>query len=106
LTLLILALAAPNRDFYKILEVQRSATPAEIKKAYRAMSLKWHPDKNPDDDQAKEKFQDVSSAYEVLSDPDKRRKYDQGGEDAVNQPEPSGHGGFGDIFGDFFGGGR
>jgi len=58
------------------LEVKRSANPADIKKAYRAKSLKWHPDKNPDNAEAKEKFQDVASAYEVLSDADKRRKYD------------------------------
>lgn len=66
----------PNRDFYQILGVARSASPAEIKKAYRALSLKWHPDKNPDDPTAVDKFTDVSAAYEALSDPDKRRKYD------------------------------
>ena len=78
LTLLVLlhVRATQNRDFYKILGIERSASPAEIKKAYRSQSLKWHPDKNPDDESAKEKFQDVASAYEVLSDADKRRKYD------------------------------
>lgn len=97
----------PNRDFYQILGVARSASPAEIKKAYRALSLKWHPDKNPDDPNAVNMFTDVSAAYEALSDPDKRRKYDQGGEDLLNEPENQGgmnpFGGFGDIFGNFFG---
>jgi DnaJ family protein B protein 11 len=76
-----------NRDFYKILDVPRSASPAEIKKAYRALSLKWHPDKNPDDKSAVDKFTDISSAYEVLSDADKRRKYDKCGEECLNEPE-------------------
>ena len=65
-----------ERDFYKILEIKKNASPADIKKSYRKLSLKYHPDKNPDDETAKSKFQDISSAYEVLSDPDKRRKYD------------------------------
>jgi DnaJ family protein B protein 11 len=77
----------PNRDFYKILGVAKSASPAEIKKAYRALSLKWHPDKNPDDASAVDKFTDVSAAYEALSDPDKRRKYDKCGEECLNEPE-------------------
>jgi DnaJ family protein B protein 11 len=77
----------PNRDFYKILGVTKSASPAEIKKAYRALSLKWHPDKNPDDASAVDKFTDVSAAYEALSDPDKRRKYDKCGEECLNEPE-------------------
>lgn len=64
------------RDFYKILNIKRNASPSDIKKAYRQLSLKYHPDKNVDDDDAKSKFQDISAAYEVLSDPDKRRKYD------------------------------
>ena len=91
-----------NRDFYKILDVPKSATPADIKKAYRAMSLKWHPDKNPDDASAIDKFTDVSAAYEVLSDADKRRKYDRCGEECVNEPEGQ-MDPFGDIFGSFFG---
>ena len=91
-----------NRDFYKILEIPRSATPADIKKAYRAMSLKWHPDKNPDDPSATDKFTDVSAAYEVLSDADKRRKYDRCGEECVDEPEGQ-MDPFGDIFGSFFG---
>jgi DnaJ family protein B protein 11 len=84
--LLVLALCK-ERDFYKILDVQKNASPAEIKKAYRAMSLKWHPDKNPDDPSAVDKFTDVAAAYEVLSDADARRKYDRCGEECVNKQE-------------------
>ena len=105
LVLIVLALnlvAAADRDFYKILEVKKNATPAEIKKAYRAMSLKWHPDKNPDDPSAVDKFTDVSAAYEVLSDADLRRKYDRCGEECVNEPEKQ-ESPFGNIFGDIFG---
>jgi len=79
------ASAESNRDFYKILGIKRSAKEKEIKKAFKKMSLKVHPDKNPDDDDALRKYQDVSAAYEVLGDADKRRKYDQGGEKAVEQ---------------------
>ena len=91
-----------NRDFYKILDIQRTATPADIKKAYRAASLRWHPDKNPDDPKALEKFTEIASAYEVLSDADKRKKYDRCGEDCVNEPENQMGSPF-DIFGDIFG---
>ena len=77
----------PNRDFYKILGVKRSANPKDIKKAFKKLSLKNHPDKNPGDESALSRFQDISAAYEVLSDQDKRRKYDQGGESAVDKPE-------------------
>ena len=76
-----------GRDFYKILDLKRSATPAEIKKAYRRLTLQYHPDKNPDDKEALEKFHDVAAAYEALSDPELRRKYDRCGEECVNQPE-------------------
>ena len=79
--------ADKGRDFYKILDIKRNATPADIKKAYRKLSMQYHPDKNPDDDEAKAKFQDVASAYEALSDPEMRRKYDRGGEEAMNEPE-------------------
>ena len=65
-----------GRDFYKILDVSRSASGPEIKKAFRKMSLLYHPDKNPDDPEALDKFTDVNAAYECLSDSDKRRKYD------------------------------
>lgn len=78
------ALAAPaggagtgNRDFYKILELQRSATEAQIKKAYRKLSMKYHPDKNGGAKDAADKFQDVAAAYEALSNKDTRRIYDQ-----------------------------
>ena len=76
-----------GRDFYKILEILRSATPADIKKAYRTLSLKFHPDKNVGDPTAADKFTDVAAAYEALSDSEKRRKYDRGGEKAVNEPD-------------------
>eukprot|EP00795_Rhopilema_esculentum_P013848 gene13848-4788_t len=93
-----------GRDFYKILGLSRDATDREIKKAYRKLAMKWHPDKNPDDPSAAEKFQDLGAAYEVLSDPDKRRTYDQHGEEGVKKMggfEDSG--GF-DPFSSFFGG--
>ena len=104
LLLLTFIVADENRDFYKILDVKRSATEKEIKKAFKKMSLMYHPDKNKDDDSALKKFQDVSAAYEVLGDQDKRRKYDQCGEKCANEPERQGHNPFGGIFGDFFGG--
>ena len=94
-----------GRDFYKILEIKNNASPAEIKKSYRKLSLKYHPDKNLDDPEAKAKFQDISTAYEALSDPEKRRKYDRCGEDCLNQPEQQGNpmDPFGGMFGDIFG---
>lgn len=90
-------LVSAGRDFYKILDISKNATPAEIKKSYRRLSLQYHPDKNPDNPEALEKFQEISAAHECLSDPDKRRKYDRGGEEALNAPERQ------DPF-DFFGG--
>jgi DnaJ family protein B protein 11 len=86
-----------GRDFYKILGLKKNATAAEIKKAYRKLSLQYHPDKNPGDEAALKNFQEINAANEVLSDPDKRRKYDQGGEEALNQPEAR------DPFADMFG---
>ncbi|KAL4705150.1 hypothetical protein ACJJTC_018721 [Scirpophaga incertulas] len=72
-------------DFYRILGVTRTATDAEIKKAYRKLALKWHPDKNPDNaDEANRRFKEISEAYEVLSDERKRRMYDQYGKEGVN----------------------
>lgn len=84
--LFALALGAASRDFYKILEVKKTATQNEIKKAYRKLSLKYHPDKNPSED-AQNKFTEIGAAYGVLSDEEKRKIYDQGGEEAVSQQE-------------------
>lgn len=84
LLLALIALAEAGRDFYKILEVDRKASEAEIKKAFRKLSLKWHPDKNPSEEAAA-KFTDISTAYEVLSDSDKRTIYDRHGEEGVQQ---------------------
>jgi molecular chaperone DnaJ len=103
-----------KRDFYDILGVKKNATPEEIKKAYRQNAIKFHPDKNPGDKAAEEKFKEAAEAYEALSDPDKRRKYDQFGHAGVGSSAQGGSGygagGFSmdDIFsqfGDIFGGG-
>lgn len=102
-----------KQDFYEILGIQKGASAAEIKKAYRKMAVKYHPDKNPGDSEAEEMFKKAAEAYEVLSDPDKKAKYDQFGHQAF---EGGGFGGggmnmddifsqFGDIFGSAFGGG-
>ena len=108
-----------KRDFYEILGVSKNADAEEIKKAYRKLAIKYHPDKNPGDTQAEEKFKEAAEAYEVLSDANKRQRYDQFGHAGVGGAAGGGgfHGGgmnmddifsqFGDIFGDsFFGGGR
>ena len=101
------------RDYYGILGVDKDATDAQIKKAYRKLALKYHPDRNPDDEVAAEKFREASEASEVLLDPEKRRIVDMGG-DPMDQtggmPGPGGFGGFGggglgDVFEAFFGGG-
>ncbi len=103
-----------QQDYYEILGVDKSASAAEIKKAYRKMALKYHPDKNPDDKNAEEMFKKAAEAYEVLSDPDKRARYDQFGHSAFEGAGGFGGGGmnmddifsqFGDIFGSAFGGG-
>lgn len=108
-----------KRDFYEILGVSKSANEAEIKKAYRQMALKHHPDKNPGDKQAEEKFKEAAEAYEILSDPEKKQRYDQFGHKGVGSSASGGHhmnmddifSQFGDIFGghnpfeSFFGGG-
>ncbi len=105
-----------KRDYYEILGVQKNASEAELKKAYRRMAQKYHPDRNPDDKAAEEKFKEVKEAYEVLSDARKRAAYDQFGHAGVDPnagPGPGGFGAggasfsdiFGDVFGDIFGGG-
>ncbi|MFA6999435.1 MAG: DnaJ domain-containing protein, partial [Victivallaceae bacterium] len=68
-----------KRDYYEILEITRDANAGEIKKAYRKMALRFHPDKNPGDHQAEEKFKEAAEAYEVLNDSDKRQRYDRFG---------------------------
>lgn len=99
------------QDYYSILGVERSASADEIKKAYRKLAIKYHPDKNPGNKEAEEKFKEVSQAYEVLSDDNKRRQYDQLGHDAFTSRGGGGAGGgfnyqnAQDIFSQFFGGG-
>lgn len=78
-------LSFAERDFYKILNIGKTATTNEIKKAYRKLAKELHPDKNKDDPNASEKFSDLSSAYEVLSDEDKRKLYDRCGEECVKK---------------------
>lgn len=109
-------MAEQKRDYYEVLGVDKGADEAAIKKAYRVLAKKYHPDMNPGDAEAEKKFKEASEAYAVLSDPDKKRQYDQFGHAAFDGGA-GGAGGFdfsgadfsdifGDIFGDFFGGGR
>src|ERR1017187_1447799 len=97
-----------KRDYYEILGVTKSSSEQEIKKAYRQMALKYHPDKNPDNKEAEDKFKEAAEAYDVLSDPQKKAKYDQFGHQGVgNQGFESGNVNMDDIFshfGDIFGG--
>ncbi len=102
-----------KRDYYEILGVERGVSAADLKKAYRRVAMKYHPDRNPDDASAEEKFKEASEAYEILSDEQKRAAYDQYGHAGVDQQSGMGGGGysnfsdiFGDVFGDIFGGGR
>ena len=76
-----------RRDFYKILGVSKDASTSQIKKAYRKLAMTFHPDKNPDDPEASEKFHDINAAYEVLSDNDKREIYDRHGEEGLKNHE-------------------
>lgn len=112
-------MAESKRDCYEVLGVDRGADDATIKKAYRQLAKKYHPDMNPGDAEAEKKFKEASEAYAILSDPDKRRQYDQFGHSAFDGGAggAGGFGGFdfngadmgdifGDIFGDLFGGGR
>ena len=110
---------AEKRDYYDVLGISRNASDSEIKKSYRRLAMKHHPDRNPDDKSAEEKFKEIQEAYDVLSDEKKRSAYDQfghAGVDASRQGGPGGFGGFGgaggfgdifdNVFGDIFGGGR
>jgi molecular chaperone DnaJ len=104
-----------KRDYYEVLGVERGVSEAELKKAYRRLAMKHHPDRNPDDKSAEDKFKEANAAYEILSDASKRAAYDQYGHAGVDPQMGGGGGGggngnfsdiFGDVFSDFFGGAR
>ncbi|TXH71616.1 MAG: molecular chaperone DnaJ [Thiothrix sp.] len=102
-----------KRDYYEVLGVQKNASEDELKKAFRRLAMKYHPDRNPDDAEAEAKFKEAKEAYEVLADQNKRSAYDQFGHEGVDQVGMGGARGgagfgdiFEDIFGDIFGGGR
>ena len=115
---------AEKRDLYEVLGVDRNADEATLKKAYRKLAKKYHPDVNPGDKDAEQKFKEATNAYAILSDPQKRKQYDQFGHAAFENGGAGGGAGgfggfggfdfngadmgdiFGDIFGDLFGGGR
>ena len=105
-------MAEERRDLYEVLGVSKSASDEEIKKAYRKLVKKYHPDLNPGDKKAEAAMKEVNAAYEVLSDPEKKAKYDQFGHAGIDPTYGAGQGGaygfddmdIGDIFGSFFGG--
>ena len=111
---------AEKRDYYEVLGIDRNASASEIKKAYRKLAKKYHPDTNPGDKEAEAKFKEVTEAYEILSDSEKKAQYDQYGHAAFEQGAGGFNGGgfggfdfggdmgdiFGDIFGNMFGGGK
>ena len=96
-----------KRDYYEVLGVNRDCSEEDLKKSYRRLAMKWHPDRNPDNPKAEEHFKEAKEAYEVLSDPNKRAAYDQFGHAGVDPQSAggpgAGMGGFGDIFSDIFG---
>jgi molecular chaperone DnaJ len=109
------AAAGQKRDYYEILGVQKNVSPQELKSAFRKVALQYHPDRNPGNKEAEEKFKEASEAYEVLSDPERRARYDRFGHAGAGGQGFEGFGGFqgvnindifGDIFGEIFGGGR
>src|ERR1700733_7754641 len=107
---------ATKHDYYKVLDVARNASEADIKKSYRRLAMKYHPDRNPGDKEAEEKFKEAKEAYEVLSAAQKRAIYDQHGHAGIEASRNASAGGsgfqgaeafsdiFGDVFGDIFGG--
>ena len=105
-----------KKDYYEVLGVNRDASEEDVKKSYRKLAMKWHPDRNPDNPKAEENFKEAKEAYEILSDAQKRAAYDQFGHAGVDPSAAAGAGAgagfggfadaFGDIFGDIFGGGR
>ena len=101
-----------KRDYYTVLGVERNASEEDLKKAYRRLAMKYHPDRNPDDKEAEASFKEVKEAYEVLSNAQKRAAYDQFGHAGIDPSAAAGAGAggfadiFGDVFGDIFGGGR